>query len=678
MLRPKPLLLSLLLLTSIASIAPARQRSRPAPLSPHQRGAWEEWVASAEGSLEPDFDPESGLLRSARGALRLAPAGLDRASAGAASRLAVRRLAPLLGVSAETLVERGLAEARGGLFQVRFAQELGGVPVLSASVDLRWSAAGDLVSVRARGLLRGAAPLPPALVTAADAAELARVALPGSGAEADPLGPELAISPADGGRLVWLVGVHDPSLSPPDWQVLVDATSGVALRWGEAVVHGDVTGKAEGWGTPTGTMELAEEAKIALSGLRVRATDFSSSLLKLSPDELGEEALVAPDGSRVFWTTGADGDLELWTALADGTGALQLTSDGADAHGLATDLAGSAVFFSSDVTGDEELWVVNADGSGLAQLTSSPGADRDVSVTRDGATMVWASDRDGDFEVYRADTSGSGVVQLTGDASFDGAPRIAGDGERIAYLHGPASDAALLWVMDADGSSPTQLVFGPGRCAAPSISNDGSTVLFERWRHGEARRVPGMGGVGGIFGGPRDLTPTVWLAGADGASLVSLAEGLDAWQVDPFLAGEGTHAVWSERNDAGDLDLVHVELATLARLTVPGRRRSDRRLALGRRASSPPTSAARSGGRTGARSAGPQDVETGTDGSFSFSYPDGSTITLEARLAGKHVRVDDEHPSQKNLFEVTSATAPSSGASLLFNDPGTDPLKTPR
>jgi len=673
--RPFPTLLSLLLL---APAAPAQERPpRPDPISPHVRGAWEEWVASAEGSLEPDFDPASGLLRSARGALRLAPDGLDRGSVGAASRLAVRRLAPLVGVRPETLVERGSAEARGGLFQVRYAQELAGVPVLGAKLELRWSAAGDLVAVSSRGLVPGAPSVPPALVTSADAAELARVALPGSSPQADPRGPELVLSSEDGGRLVWLVGVHDPALSPPDWHVLVDATSGVVLRAGEAVVHGDVSGKAEGWGTPAGTMELADEAKIALSRLKVRATDFSSALLKISADELGEEALVAPDGSRVFWTTRADGDLELWTALTDGTGALQLTSDTADAHGLATDYSGSAVFFASDVTGDEELWVVNADGSGLTQLTSSPGADREVSVTRDGATMVWASDRDGDFELYRADTSGSGLVQLTHDVSFDGSPRIAGDGGKIAWLHGPAGDAALLWVMEVDGSAPTQLVFGAGRCAAPSISNDGATVLFERWRRGEARRVPGTGGTGGIFGGPRELTPTVWRAATDGAGLASLAEGIDAWQVDPFLAGGGTHAVWSERNAAGELDLVHVELATLARMTVPadgdqtGGSLSDDGLV----STYVGGAAWRADWRT---VGGSQDVETGTDGSFTFSYPDGSTITLEARLAGEHVRVDDDHPSQKNLFEVISATAPATGANILFNDPGTDPLKTPQ
>lgn len=664
-----------LLLSLLAVPVPAQDRPFQDALGPHVRGSWEAFTFRHGGTLHGTFDAERGVLREARGALRVAPRGIDATNAAAVGRVVLRRLAPVLGTAPGSLVERGVAAGRGGLFQVAFAREHRGVPVRGAHLVLRLSAAGDLLSVRARGLVTELDVDVTPAVSRADAALLARVGLPGAGELADAFGPELLVLPEDGGELVWRVAVTDPELVPSDWHVLLDARSGVTLSWTEAVVAGDVSGKVTGFGTPTGTMELSPEAELPLTDVRVRVTDYDSALATLSTAPDVEEALISPDGSRVFWTTRADGDLELWTAAADGSGALALTDNTSEEYDLATDHAGSVVFFTSESTGDPEIFRIDADGSGLTRLTTSPGVDRAVSVPYDGLSWYWESDRDGDLEIYRS--SGGPAEKLTDNTLYDGEPEIGGDGTKLAFLSGPSPAGAKVWSMNPDGTAPLQLVFGEGFCADPSITAAGDVVLFERWRRGRRVRIASGGPTAGAGAGYALPTPQIWSATTDGTSLAAVLAERDSYQVDPFVAGGNGYAAWAERTEDGDLDVVHVEFLTGATLTVPlaGDQTGPTLSADGRLA------AFAGGGlrvldlRPGA---GSVDLYTDAAGGWSTTFPDGTSVSAETRLAGAHVRVTDEHPGQEDLREVTSATAPDGGADMVFNDPGTDPLGTPQ
>ena len=665
------------LLLSLSALASAQDQRPPGdPRSNHVLGTWEAFLGGAEGSQYGQFDPGTGRLREARGALRVAPRGIDAANAAAVGRLVLRQLAPALGLDNDALVERGVVGRPGGLFHVAFAQELGGVPVLGAELHLRLSAAGDLMSVMARGLRQDLLLDTTPTIERSDATLLAAVGLPGATEEAEAWAPELVILPEGEGSLAWLVVVDDPALTPSAWHVLVDAHSGEFLRATEGIVSGDVAGKAEGFGTPTGTMELKPEAKLPLSHLRVRFSDWSSALLKISADPDVSEALISPDGTRVFWVTSEDGDRELWTAAADGSGVTRLTDNDAEEYDLATDYTGSIVFFSSDVTGDLEIWSVLADGGALTQLTSSPGIDRGVSVPHGGTTMIWESDRDGDLDIYTAaTTAGAPATALTSNTIYDGQAVIGGDGTKIAFISGKNATKGKLYSMDPDGTDQLQLIFGKGFCADPSISSDGAAVLFERWRISRADLSDGSMHSAGA--GRATHTPKIWAATTDGMAVQEVDAESDAYQVDPFLAGGNEYAAWAERNEDGDLDIVHLELLTLAtlRIPLPGDQTNPTLSEAGQ------LGAIAGGGVTRVSlipGTGSFDVFTDETGSFSVPFADGSSVTLEARLRGKHVRVDDVSLSQKNLREIEAASAPDASADLLFNDPGTHALKTPQ
>ena len=74
--------------------------------------------------------------------------------------------------------------------------------------------------------------------------------------------------------------------------------------------------------------------------------------------------------------------------------------------------------------------------------------------------------------------NGSGVTQLTrATASHEQHPAWSPDGRRIAYRSAGENDQDL-FVMDADGSNPTQLTDGPFEASDPAWSPDGKQIAF--------------------------------------------------------------------------------------------------------------------------------------------------------------------------------------------------------
>jgi Tol biopolymer transport system component len=235
----------------------------------------------------------------------------------------------------------------------------------------------------------------------------------------------------------------------------------------------------------------------------------------------------SPDGQKVVFHSFRDGNQNVYVVNADGTGETRLTDSTADdGHPVwlssssilfASNRGGSSALYTMTATGGAQtpipgaqgasnpspspdgtriaftrgthIWVTNVDGSNQVELTTGASETDDTPRwSPDGTKIAFASDRDGQLEIYVMNTDGTGQTRLTHSASGESSltPAWSPDGSRIAFWSerdcGVIAPGVLhpceIYVMNADGSQPTNLTGSSGWKIQPDWSPDGTRMLF--------------------------------------------------------------------------------------------------------------------------------------------------------------------------------------------------------
>ena len=192
------------------------------------------------------------------------------------------------------------------------------------------------------------------------------------------------------------------------------------------------------------------------------------------------EATVAPDGSRIVFTSDRSGDLELYTMLPDGSDVRQVTDSlGYDGGAFFSPDSKRLVFRASRPKTPEEqdtyrsllakhvvqpgameLYVCDVDGGNMRQVTKLGGANWAPFFHPDGERIVFASnhhvlERGGrQFNLFSIRTDGTGLTQLTFDEAFDAFPMFSPDGERLVFSsnrNNGGTRETNLFIADWDG-----------------------------------------------------------------------------------------------------------------------------------------------------------------------------------------------------------------------------------
>ncbi|MDQ3692536.1 MAG: hypothetical protein M3464_02765 [Chloroflexota bacterium] len=211
-----------------------------------------------------------------------------------------------------------------------------------------------------------------------------------------------------------------------------------------------------------------------------------------------------------------------------------------------------------------QIAVINADGTDLIPLTTD-GRAFDPARSPDGTRLAYYlvdpdNYRIGDFfvsgDIFVIDAGGSNSTRLTTDGrNLD--PTWSPDGTKLAYVSDPASESgemydppAQIFVMDADGSSPTSLTTD-GENRDPAWSPDGTKIAYAS--------TPAGGGKSAIY-----------VMAADGANLTRLTPSDErGHQMDPAWSPDGTRiALASNREDyALRIYMMDADGANLTRLS---------------------------------------------------------------------------------------------------------------
>ncbi|MBC7234300.1 MAG: PD40 domain-containing protein [Chloroflexi bacterium] len=182
-----------------------------------------------------------------------------------------------------------------------------------------------------------------------------------------------------------------------------------------------------------------------------------------------------------------DDNWEVYAFAAGGSNLRRLTDsagwDGAPSLGR---LCGY-VAFESERDGSLDLYIMDRNGGNLQQLIDEEEGDYWPALSPDGARVAFRRGGDTDYaqaELYLLRLSDRALTRLTDNSAYDDRPTWSPDGSKLAFISDRLeADTDTIWVMNADGSDPQQLLAEPV-ASSPKWSPSGERLAFAAYPPG--------------------------------------------------------------------------------------------------------------------------------------------------------------------------------------------------
>lgn len=216
---------------------------------------------------------------------------------------------------------------------------------------------------------------------------------------------------------------------------------------------------------------------------------------RLEPIDLVTAPDVPPDaGPTVVDAPDASPDVVVVADVTDARADVVDVTTAPDA-GVSQCLAAAAMLpatprfaFASERDGNFEVYTMNANGTGLRRLTFDSAADDSPFLSRDGTLVVFESDRNGGRDkIFTMRSDGTDVRQITSGEFIYFDPELSGDNNWIGYTHNTNSTTEL-YVVRVDGTGATNVSNAPDTSEIyATLSPDGGRVAYAQ--HNQAGTV---------------------------------------------------------------------------------------------------------------------------------------------------------------------------------------------
>ncbi|MEK7450264.1 MAG: DPP IV N-terminal domain-containing protein [Planctomycetota bacterium] len=185
----------------------------------------------------------------------------------------------------------------------------------------------------------------------------------------------------------------------------------------------------------------------------------------------------SPDGTKIAFCSGRNGNPGIWIMSADGKDQIRLTDNSEGHFSPVWSSNGTKIAFSSGIIGKSEIYVIDADGKNQIRLTNNQVADLFPSWSPDGTKIAFFSGLDNNSEIYVMDADGKNQIRLTNNQVEDLFPAWSPDGKRIVFVSGLLYQSKI-YVMDADGKNLTKLTDNNAAVSSLTWSPDGTKIAF--------------------------------------------------------------------------------------------------------------------------------------------------------------------------------------------------------
>ncbi|MGH9735484.1 MAG: protein kinase domain-containing protein [Candidatus Acidiferrales bacterium] len=318
-----------------------------------------------------------------------------------------------------------------------------------------------------------------------------------------------------GGNLVQVT--RDPNFkSRPAW-----SPDGTTIAYGQLNSFGiwDIWEVPALGGTPRRVIQNAEDPAWSPDGTGLayeHSADGSIWLSGVSGENAHQVALpektgwrdknprFSPDGRQIAYTIDSNGPYsELDVVDLSSRKIRELTNDGALALSPVWTPDGRFIYFASSRGGTMNVWKLSTTGGSPQQVTAGQGDDAQLDLSADGKKLVfstWRMNANIDQIDLGAKPGQQTAKLLTTDlARNQVAPSYSPDGTHLAYFSNlKGAERESIWIANADGSSPVQVVRDDRIDIFPSWAPDSQHVIYESGPEivapDEYRSVPVSGG----------------------------------------------------------------------------------------------------------------------------------------------------------------------------------------
>jgi Tol biopolymer transport system component len=205
-----------------------------------------------------------------------------------------------------------------------------------------------------------------------------------------------------------------------------------------------------------------------------------SELTQLTDDPGRDQyPAISPDGKKIAYSADIGGTWQIVVMNWDGSNKQQITS-GSNRHGFpAWSFDGKYIFIEIYMDENWEIFVMDSDGKNLKRLTNNPGVeDWHPCAHPYEYKVIYESGRTDSEEIWEIDINGKNERRISKPGMRYRVPKVTPDGKKILFMGYDENDRPQAFLMDYNGENVVQLTSLDASAGLPSISPDNKLITF--------------------------------------------------------------------------------------------------------------------------------------------------------------------------------------------------------